>query len=130
MTRVLVVDDEADIRESLRMLLEDASHEVLEASDGVEALALLRASEHPLVVLLDLLMPRLDGVGVLHAVVADRQLATKHAYVLITADNKAPQRTAIPQFSSLLLVTVEKPFDMDDLLGVIASASGRLPPPT
>jgi CheY-like chemotaxis protein len=129
MTRVLVVDDEADIRESLRLLLEDAGHEVLEAGNGFEALDVLRASEQPLVVLLDLLMPQLDGVGMLHAVVADPWLATNHAYVLITADNKAPQRTAIPQFSSLYLVMVEKPFDMDELLDAVADAARRLLPP-
>lgn len=127
MTRVLVVDDEADIRESLRLLLEDAGHEVLEASNGIEALDVLRASKQSLVVLLDLLMPQLDGVGMLHAVVADQRLATNHAYVLITADNKAPQRTSIPQFSSLYLVTVEKPFDMDVLLNAVADAATRLP---
>ncbi len=130
MTRVLVVDDEADIRESLRLLLEDAGHEVLEAANGVEALDILRASERPLVVLLDLLMPQLDGIGLLHAVVAEPRLATHHAYVLITADNKAQQRVAIPQFSNLHLVTVEKPFDMDVLLDAVAEASRRLPPAT
>ena len=127
MTRVLIVDDEVDIRASLRLLLEDAGHEVLEAGNGVEALDILRASEQSLVVLLDLLMPQLDGVGMLHAVVADARLATQHAYVLITADNKAPQRIAIPQFSDLYLVTVEKPFDMDVLLEAVAEAATRLP---
>src|SRR5262245_59586142 len=124
----LVVDDEADVRESLRVLLADAGHAVLEADNGFEAVDVLCTSEQPLVVLLDLLMPQLDGVGIWHAVVADPRLATHHAYLVITADNKAPQHTAGPQFARLSLVRVEKPFDMDVLLDAVAAAARLLPP--
>ena len=60
MTRILVVDDEADIRELLRELLGRAGHEVVEAPDGSEALKLFY-SEQPDFVILDVQMPILDG---------------------------------------------------------------------
>ena len=60
MTRVLVVDDEADIRELLRELLGRAGHEVVEAPNGSEALKLFY-SERPDFVILDVQMPVLDG---------------------------------------------------------------------
>ena len=60
MTRILVVDDEADIRELLRELLGRAGHEVVEAPDGSEALKVFY-SEQPDFVILDVQMPILDG---------------------------------------------------------------------
>src|SRR5579859_2241289 len=68
--RILIVDDDRGIRHTLRAVLEDEGYAVLEAGDGAEGLALVRASLHRLVVLLDLRMPGLDGAGVLDAVAA------------------------------------------------------------
>jgi DNA-binding response OmpR family regulator len=58
--RVLVVDDEPDIRELVRELLERAGHEVIEASDGNEGLRVFFA-ERPELVILDVSMPGMDG---------------------------------------------------------------------
>lgn len=64
MARALVVDDNSDVRMALRVLLEDIGHDVVEASDGFEGVD--RAlSSRPDVVLLDLAMPRFDGLEVL-----------------------------------------------------------------
>lgn len=60
MTRVLVVDDDADIRGLVAELLERAGHQVVEASDGIEGLKAFYA-EHPDLVILDVQMPGLDG---------------------------------------------------------------------
>ena len=60
MTRVLVIDDEAPIRLLCRVNLEAEGIEVLEAADGTSGLNLAR-EEHPDVVLLDVMMPGLDG---------------------------------------------------------------------
>lgn len=60
--RVVIGDDESIIRMDLAEMLEDAGHEVVgEASDGVEALDLVRKTR-PDIVLLDIKMPRLDGI--------------------------------------------------------------------
>jgi len=63
---LLIVDDEEAIRQTLRMFIEDEGYQTLEAVDGVAALAVARASADALVVLLDYMMPRLDGPGVQH----------------------------------------------------------------
>src|SRR5579884_1041558 len=85
-TYVLVVDDDRSIRETLRYVLEDEGYNVREAPDGMAALDLLRHSPTPAVVLLDLMMPRLDGVGVLNAVEHDARLASQNAFIIITAN--------------------------------------------
>lgn len=65
-TDVLVVDDEPDLRGSVADILRGAGYEVEEACDGLEALDIL--SQHPVgAVLLDLRMPRCDGVAVIEA---------------------------------------------------------------
>ncbi len=58
---MLVVEDDRDVRESLVAVLEDAGYQVLSAGDGRAALELLRAGSRPSVILLDLMMPVMDG---------------------------------------------------------------------
>ena len=70
MARVLIVDDHEEIVELVQLNLELDGHEVLVAYDGESALAQVRA-QRPDVVLLDVMMPRLDGWGVLASVKAD-----------------------------------------------------------
>src|ERR1043166_7110424 len=67
MSRVLVVDDENDIRGLVQELLQRAGHEVVEAPDGNEALKRFYA-EQPDLVILDVQMPGLDGWGVLERI--------------------------------------------------------------
>lgn len=126
MAHVLIVDDDADIRMSMRTMLEDiGGHIVLEAPDGLVALEILRSSEQRLVVLLDLLMPGLDGIGVLQEVAADEALATRHAYMLVTVSRLATSGE-LPSSLALLVPVVPKPFDMDVLLNAVAEAGGRI----
>lgn len=66
MHRILIVDDDPDIREALKELLADRGFSVLAASNGVEALKLLRTnSAPPSIILLDVMMPVMDGYGFL-----------------------------------------------------------------
>lgn len=126
MAHVLIVDDDTDIRASMRMLLEDfGGHTVLEASDGLSALDVLRSSEHRLIVLLDLLMPGMDGFGVLQAVAADEELATRHAYVLVTVSRRATTST-FPENLALVVPVLPKPFDMDALLTIVSESERRV----
>ena len=81
--RVLVVDDAADIRLLLEAVLTRAGFEVLQASGGAEALALLAAGAAPDVVLLDVQMPDMDGWEMLTTVRADPML-TDMAVVICT----------------------------------------------
>jgi CheY-like chemotaxis protein len=126
MAQVLVVDDDQDIRDALRFILEDAGHEVLEASDGEAALRTLRKSQSQLVVLLDLLMPHMNGIDVLRQVVADRWLNERHAYLLMTADNAILRQQADPLLAQVSAQVVGKPFDIDRLLEMVDSAARPL----
>ena len=85
MPRVLIVDDEAGIRELCRVNLVLAGYEVIEASDGFEALDAARA-HHPDMIFLDVLMPGMSGWEVLSALRADTALATIPV-VMLTALN-------------------------------------------
>src|ERR671933_124448 len=79
--RVLIAEDETIIRLDLRGLLERAGHEVVaEARDGQEALELARTTE-PDLVIMDVKMPRLDGIEAARRMLADRPLPI----VLLTA---------------------------------------------
>ena len=128
MAYVLIVDDDADTRDILRLIVEDAGYEaVADAANGVEALATLRAGEVPLVVLLDLDLPRLDGLGVLNAVAQDPTLAARNAFVLLTAVNQSHYQAAAEVCAQLSVPLVLKPFDVDALLDAMTSAARRLP---
>jgi two-component system, chemotaxis family, chemotaxis protein CheY len=120
---VLVADDDADIRLLLCRILQSEGYTVLEAGDGLAALRAVRTSLHPLVVLLDWNMPRLDGAGVLAAVADDHLLAVRHAFVLMTA----AAETAPPALARLLARVgahyLPKPFDVETVVQVVAQAA-------
>jgi two-component system chemotaxis response regulator CheY len=78
---VLVVDDDADLRDGLSEVLADADHEVLKAGGGVEALALLASLAGPCVVVTDLEMPGMDGVALTRAIRADASLSAVRVLV-------------------------------------------------
>ena len=63
--RVLVVDDEADVRSSVRLILSKAGYDVIEAADGEAAINALKSGEHPIAVdaiICDLEMPKMGGI--------------------------------------------------------------------
>jgi len=133
-TPALVVEDDPDLRALLHELLEDAGYRpTMEASDGWQALAVLRRSLRPLVVLLDLGLPRLDGAGLLrHMAGAARRRRRghrgrpRHAYVLVTASYEAAPPELVARVGAWQIPVVRKPFDLDELLAVVAQAAGRL----
>jgi CheY-like chemotaxis protein len=125
MSHVLVVDDDVGIREMLRCALEVGGYAVHKASDGVMALDAMRASVEPLVVLLDLNMPRLTGEGVLAAMAHDRALAERHACILMTADAGCLSTACVSLLSALGVPLLSKPFDLDALLEMVGEAARR-----
>lgn len=72
MARILVIDDEPDVLLLCRVNLQHAGHIVLEASDGEQGLALALA-ELPDGIVLDLMLPQMDGYGVLSRLLADER---------------------------------------------------------
>lgn len=126
MAEVLVVDDDTSIRETLRVLMEDAGHTVIEAHSGIEALEQMRAARGHLLVLLDLVMPAMDGGTVLQAVKNDATLRDRHAYIVLTAGNESLLATLSPYLDSLPVQLIRKPFDIDDLLAATDRALTQL----
>jgi CheY-like chemotaxis protein len=109
---VLVVDDDPDIRETLRFVLEDAGYPVYTAENGKEALAVLAAAEQPPgLILLDLMMPVMSGDEMLKALKSVKALAG--IPVTIVTASGAP----MPPLASGLL---KKPVDLDVLLRIVA----------
>lgn len=105
--RVLVVDDEPEIRELCRVNLEFEGFEVLEAADGAEALRVVR-EQQPDVVFLDLMMPGIDGWDVLHALKEDDRTA-RIPVILLTA--KSGEEDQMRGFQEGILEYVSKPFN-------------------
>lgn len=87
---ILVVDDEADIRELLRILLEKDGYRVLEAADGVEAVETVMAHDGVALILLDIMMPNMDGVTTSRAL---RQ-RTDAPILFLTARSSDADKTA------------------------------------
>jgi CheY-like chemotaxis protein len=82
---VLIVEDDPDIRESLRHLLELHGHRVLTASNGKEAVELLSRAPRPAVMVLDMTLPVMDGHRVLTARNADKSLRAIPVIILSAA---------------------------------------------
>jgi CheY-like chemotaxis protein len=88
MARVLVIDDEPDVRWLLRLSLERAGHEVLLADDGLRGVAMAQR-QRPDAIVLDLMMPVMDGYGVLDALNRDRR--TQRVPVLVLTAKALPE---------------------------------------
>jgi len=113
---VLAIDDEPGVRESLRLILGD-EFEVLEAADGAAALAILGARRVD-VALLDVRMPGEPGSRVLPQILAiDEAIPV----ILITADPHL--RTAVDAMKAGAYDYLAKPFDVDEILGLVRQAA-------
>lgn len=85
MPLILLVDDDDDVRAAFALALRRRGHQVAEASDGSEALAILRAGMRPSLILLDNDMPILDGAHFRQEQLCDRELASI-PILLVTGD--------------------------------------------
>ncbi len=122
MTRVLVVDDEAPIRLLCRVNLEAEKMEVLEAADGESGLATAR-TEKPDVVLLDVMMPGMDGWEVAERLLDDD--ATREIpLVFLTARAELRDRARGLELGGVDYIT--KPFNPVELASVVESLLERV----
>lgn len=126
MTAVLIVDDDPDIRETLHQILDEAGYAVLEAGDGSVALDKIQSHTTPLVVLLDLLLPELDGAALLGIVARNHRLAMRHSFVLMTGKPLVAFPVLKRLAADLGASIISKPFDVPMLLDVIAHAAQRI----
>jgi CheY-like chemotaxis protein len=107
---IVVVDDEETICETLKDVLEEEGYVVEVAGDGVDALALLRGMiVLPRMIILDLLMPRMDGNTVLSTMRAEPALADIPVVISTSDPSRAPSGVLI----------MKKPVDLDVLLDTV-----------
>lgn len=104
--RLLIVDDDQDIRESLEEFFQDEGYTVHTAANGAEALARLEAEAPPCVMILDLLMPIVDGNEVLRRMQRDQRLSRVPVIVSTSDPARAPSGVLI----------MKKPINLSRLL--------------
>ena len=114
--RVLVVEDEPDLRELLRYNLSRKGYVVLEAGDGHQGLAIARTA-HPTLILLDLMLPGIDGLTVCRMLKAEA--ATRDIPVLMLTA-KSRERDVLEGLSCGAVDYVTKPFALSELLARVA----------
>ena len=112
MKRALIVDDESSVRESLKIILKDR-YKILLAENADQALTLFE-QESPDVVLLDVIMPEMDGIAVLKRM---RELDTTTPIIMLTATRMV--KTAVEAMKLGATDYLGKPFDVEELKLVI-----------
>jgi DNA-binding response OmpR family regulator len=110
--RILVVDDEADLVETLRFSLELEGYDVLAAYNGEEALNQAR-KEIPDLMLLDLMLPKLDGYKVCRLLKFDEKY--KHIPILMLTA-KTQEKDKLTGMETGANEYITKPFEMDELM--------------
>jgi two-component system, OmpR family, alkaline phosphatase synthesis response regulator PhoP len=103
---ILIADDEEDVRIIVRMRLDNHAYRLLEAGNGLDALALAR-SEHPDLLILDCTMPGLTGQEVVHAL-QEETVTACISVIMVTGKDDMPEVTALQLSGKITLV--EKPF--------------------
>ena len=111
---VLIVDDDEDIRLACVEVLQMAGVATATAADGQEALDALRAGMSPQLILLDLSMPKMNGVQFREAQLDDPEIA-EIPVVVISAAGQLADRVAALCVAGIL----PKPFAMDDLISTV-----------
>jgi CheY-like chemotaxis protein len=114
--RILLVEDDTAIRETIAELLCDEGYRVTSAANGAEALELLEASDAPSLILLDLMMPVMNGWELQRALHRDPRLSSIPVVVI------SASRDAEPRLPTDAAAFLAKPFDAGRLLDTV----GRL----
>lgn len=118
MAKVLVAEDELDIRELLVDILEDAGHEVVVAEDGATALRKAR-KHHPEIILLDVMMPVKDGLQVLEHLKSD-PVTRSITVIMVTAKGQTQDEIQARFAGAWDYIT--KPFEADEVESKVMDA--------
>jgi DNA-binding NtrC family response regulator len=115
MKRILIVDDELSVRESLKLILQD-QYKILLANDAKEALVLFER-ETPHLVLLDIILPEMDGITVLKRI---REVDATVPVIMLTATRMV--KTAVEAMKLGATDYLSKPFEIEELKLIIEKA--------
>lgn len=119
---ILAVDDSAPIREMIVSVLSAKGYQVATAADGREALQRLRVAAQPHIVLLDIVMPLMDGIAVVHEIERDADLQSAgHRLVLMSSTVRMSQPD-IPATAGQLA----KPFTRQQLIEMVEALQRTL----
>jgi len=119
MTKILIIDDEKSIRNSLREILEYKKYEVDEAADGIIAIEMLKNQMYE-VILCDIKMPKMDGIEVLEKV---QELSPDSSVVMISGHGNID--TAVEAIKKGAFDFISKPLDLNRLLITIRNAMDK-----
>jgi CheY-like chemotaxis protein len=117
--RVLIVDDDHDSRETARMVLEEEGYIVDVAPNGQAALERLRSGPAPTLMLVDLMMPIMDGTTLLRELEASAELSSIPV-VVMTASGPDPRS------SGLRYPLLRKPFNLEEMMRLVTEYAPRL----
>ncbi|MBF0205960.1 MAG: response regulator [Oligoflexia bacterium] len=112
--RVLLADDEPELRDNIRFCLQESGCEVITAQNGIEGLELFR-KERPDVIISDILMPEKNGMEFLEAVAKEEQ---DFCFILITGHGE--KQMAIKSVELGAYRFIEKPFEMEELFQAVS----------
>ena len=113
--KILVADDEPSIRRAVRKILEK-DYLVLEASDGEQAIDMARV-QRPDLILMDIMMPKLDGIGACNIIKSDSALRSIPVIMLTALTHKLDQEYSRSMGADGYLT---KPFDTKELHAAIS----------
>jgi two-component system, chemotaxis family, chemotaxis protein CheY len=120
--RVLVVEDDQDIRSVLCLMLSEAGYNVYEACDGLEALDALKKRRYD-AVLTDYHMPKMDGLELLDLV----QAMWADTPVIVASSDRLLTERALDNLLAPAYAVLSKPFDSSYLLNAVRSATSGVP---
>ena len=118
---ILVVDDEDKVRESVKEVLTDEGYRVLDTADATCVLEMIEA-EQPGLVLLDIWMPKIDGIGLLKEIKSKKPSTN---VVMISGHGNIHTAVTATKFGAFDFI--EKPVSLDGLLHTVQRALGELP---
>lgn len=113
--KIMVIDDSSTIRKTAETLLKRAGFEVITAADGFEAMSVV-ADQHPDIIFIDIMMPRLDGYQTCALIKNNRQFGSTPIVMLSSKDglfDRARGKLAGSEQH------IHKPFTQDDLVNAI-----------
>ncbi|NMF57560.1 response regulator [Pseudanabaena yagii] len=118
--KILVIDDSRVIRNMVRDMLPPANFEVVEAADGIKGLEMIQ-QQHPWMIMLDFLLPRMSGFEVYEALQQNPELSLIPLILMSGRKEEVTSKIAEP-FEDKYLVFIEKPFEQKELITAIKRA--------
>ena len=126
MARILIIDDEPQIRSMLKLMLERDGHEVVEAPDGVEGISVYRQNPADLIIT-DLIMPNKDGIGM----IIDLKKEFPEVKIIAMSGGGLNKPDGYLKGAKKLgaSCTLTKPIDREEMLRVVAAILKNTPLP-